>query len=161
MHRYWWIMVVFVACISCNEGLVYSEYVPLNNGIWKKGDTVKFQFKDLDTVGRHHIFLNVRNDQRYEFSNLFLILELEAPDGNTKVDTLEYEMALPTGEWLGKGMGSVKESKLWYKENIDFKDSGVYKVNVSHAMRKNGEVDGLDGLEGITDIGIQIEKVKN
>ena len=87
-------------------------------------------------------------------------MKLEEPSGNTKVDTLEYEMALPTGEWLGKGNGSIKESKLWYKENVVFEESGVYTVNVLHAMRKNGEVNGLDNLEGITDVGNQIEKAQ-
>lgn len=153
------IALVFMV-LSCNENLVYSDYVALDNGIWKKEDTVRFALKGLDTLNPHQLFLNIRNDNRYEFSNLFLILELEAPSGNTKVDTLEYEMALPTGEWLGKGMGSVKESKLWYKENIVFDESGVYTINVSHAMRKNGEVNGLEGLEGITDVGIEIEKAK-
>lgn len=152
------IITLFVA--SCNENLIYSDYISLNNGVWKKEDTIAFQWKDLDTLDKHHIFLNIRNDERYEFSNLFLILELEAPNGNTQVDTLEYEMALPTGEWLGKGMGSVKESKLWYKENIGFEDSGVYTINVLHAMRKNGEIQGLEDLVGITDVGIQIEKAK-
>lgn len=160
MHKYWVLIIGMIVLASCNENLVHSEYTALNNGIWKKEDTVKFQLKDLDTLGRHNVFLNVRNDERYQFSNLFLILELEAPDGNTKVDTLEYEMALPSGEWLGTGMGSVKENKLWYKENIAFEESGVYKVNVLHAMRKNGEVEGLEDLVGITDVGIQIEKVQ-
>jgi gliding motility-associated lipoprotein GldH len=67
-------------------------------------------------------------------------------------------MAEPTGEWLGTGLGSVKESKLWFQENIVFPDSGVYKVNISHAMRRNGDVEGLHVLEGITDVGLEIEK---
>ncbi|MEO0572024.1 MAG: gliding motility lipoprotein GldH [Bacteroidota bacterium] len=160
MHRYGLIIIILLFLVACNENLVYSEYVAINSGTWKKQDTITFQCKDLDTLKKHHIFLNVRNDERYEFSNLFVILELEAPNGNTKVDTLEYEMALPSGEWLGKGMGSIKESKLWYKENIDFEDSGVYKISVLHAMRKNGQVQGLEELSGITDVGIQIEKAK-
>ncbi len=160
MRRYLLMVVTLLFIVACNENLVYSEYAPVNNGNWKKEDTIRFQLRDLDTLSKHNVFLNIRNDERYEFSNLFLILEMEAPNGNTKVDTLEYEMALPSGKWLGKGMGSVKESKLWYKENIGFEDSGVYKVSVLHAMRKNGEVEGLEDLVGITDVGIQIEKVK-
>lgn len=160
MRNHWLVMMAVLSLAACNENLIYSDYVSLNNGLWKKEDTISFELKDLDTLKKHHVFLNVRNDERYEFSNLFLILELEAPDGNTQVDTLEYEMALPSGEWLGKGMGSVKESKLWYKENIAFEDSGVYTINVLHAMRKNGKVEGLEDLVGITDVGIQIEKAK-
>ena len=158
MDRIFVLVLVLFVVGSCNENLLHSEYHALNNGVWKKEDSVQFQFEVTDTILKHNLFLNVRNNEQYEFSNLFLILELEAPNGNTVVDTLEYEMALASGEWLGEGMGSVKESKLWYKENIDFEDSGVYNVNVQHAMRKNGEVDGLENLLGITDIGLQIEK---
>ena len=160
MHSRFVMMALSLCLFSCNENLVHSEYVALGNGTWKRKDTVQFSLKALDTVNRHHMFLYIRNDSRYVFSNLFVIVKLEAPSGNTKVDTLEYEMALPTGEWLGKGNGSIKESKLWYKENVVFEESGVYTVNVLHAMRKNGEVNGLDNLEGITDVGIQIEKAQ-
>ncbi len=120
---------------------------------------VNFEFSELDSTANYNMFINVRNDETFPFSNLFLITELEYPDGNTIKDTLEYKMAEPTGEWLGKGVGSVKENKLWYKENVSFPQSGVYKVNVFYAMRKNGEVDGLHELDGITDVGLEIEKV--
>ena len=66
------------------------------------------------------MFVNVRNDNSFPYSNLFLITEFEYPNGETFIDTLEYEMALPNGQWLGKGYGSIKENKLWYKENIVF-----------------------------------------
>lgn len=124
-------------------------------------DTAHFEFSDMDTTVTYNMFINIRNDNTFPFSNLFLITELEHPDGNTVKDTLEYKMAEPTGEWLGKGLGSVKENKLWYRENIVFPKTGVYKVNVSHAMRKNGDVEGLHVLEGITDVGLEIEKSPN
>ncbi|SDQ15673.1 gliding motility lipoprotein GldH [Flagellimonas zhangzhouensis] len=146
---------------SCNDLLIYSEYEPITDGKWEIDNPVHFEFSGLDSTATYNMFINVRNDDSFQFSNLFLITELEYPEGNTIKDTLEYKMAEPTGEWLGKGTGGVKENKLWFKENIDFKDSGVYKVNVSHAMRKNGEVEGLHILEGITDVGLEIEKVPN
>ena len=70
-------------------------------------------------------------------------------------------MALPDGSWLGKGMGSVKENKFWFRQNIVFPDSGVYNFKVSHAMRKNGAVSGIQELNGITDVGLQIEKTQS
>lgn len=124
-------------------------------------DTAHFEFSGMDTTATYNMFINIRNDNTFPFSNLFLITEMEHPDGNTVKDTLEYKMAEPTGEWLGKGLGSVKENKLWYRENIVFPKTGVYKVNVSHAMRKNGDVEGLHVLEGITDVGLEIEKSPN
>ncbi|MCK0144164.1 gliding motility lipoprotein GldH [Arenibacter sp. F26102] len=150
------LLVVFM--VSCDRQIVKSEYSPTQNGIWNKDSVVAFSFKELDTLQEYNLFINVRNDGTYPYSNLFLIAELQFPNGDMLRDTLEYEMAKPDGEWLGTGYGSLKENKLWYKENVVFPTLGVYKLEISHAMRKNGQVDGIVELEGITDVGYLIEK---
>ena len=155
-------VILAIVCIalfgSCNDSIVKSDYKATNNGFWNKENTIEFNFSEIDTLQQHNIFVNVRNDQNFPYSNLFLIVELTYPDGNMIKDTLEFEMALPDGSWLGKGHGSIKENKLWYKENIVFPSSGVYTLKVSHAMRKNGKIDGVENLEGITDVGFEIVK---
>lgn len=143
---------------SCNKDLVFSKYKSLEDASWSRSDTVVFSFTPGDTIVEHEVFLNIRNDNSYPFSNLFLIAALSFPDGHTVKDTLEYEMAAPDGQWLGKGLGSIRENKLWYKENIVFRQTGVYTLELTHAMRKNGRVEGLEELPGITDVGLEIEK---
>lgn len=142
--------------------MVKSEFQATKNGAWNKDSIVNFSFSEVDTIQKHDIFITVRNDASFPYNNLFLIAELEFPSGGETVkDTLEYEMALPDGTWLGKGYGSIKENKLWYKENIVFPSSGVYNLSLSHAMRKNGSVNGgVESLKGITDVGFEIEKSK-
>ena len=152
------VLVLIVGLGSCNSNLVFSEFKSMKNGYWKMKEPVHFEFSGLDSIATYNMFINVRNDNSFPFSNLFLITELEYPDGNTIKDTLEYRMAEPTGEWLGKGLGSIKENKLWFQEKIVFPNSGVYKVSVAHAMRQNGDVEGIYVLEGITDVGLEIEK---
>lgn len=83
---------------------------------------------------------------------------MQFPNGKVISDTLEYEMTKPNGEWLGTGFGDVKENKLWYKENVKFYESGDYCVRIKQAMRKNGQVEGIEDLQGITDVGFRIEK---
>lgn len=151
---------VVVSLYSCGSKMEFAEYRNLNNGSWSKNDTIFFEFSGLDSTANYNLFLNVRNDEDYPFSNLFVITQLKHPLGKVEIDTLEYLMAEPSGEWLGNGMGSLKESKLWYKENIKFSDSGVYKVNVFQAMRQNGKVEGIQELLGITDVGLEIQKSK-
>ena len=158
MHRPLAFCIISVLMISCNTVTVKSDFEATENGIWAKDSIIEFTFSELDTVARHNIYIHVRNDHTFPYSNLFLIAELNFPSGESVRDTLEYEMALPDGSWLGKGFGSIKENKLWYKENIVFPTSGVYTLQLSHAMRKNGSVDGVLNLEGITDIGFEIEK---
>ena len=39
-----------------------------------------------------------------------------------------------------------------------FPTTGDYKMSIAQSMRKNGEVDGVLVLEGITEVGFRIEK---
>ncbi|MBT8222225.1 MAG: gliding motility lipoprotein GldH [Eudoraea sp.] len=145
---------------SCNNALVFSEFQANAGGSWSRQDVKDYSFTQNDTLSRYNLFINIRNDNTYPYSNLFLITDLSFPDGTVVRDTLEYEMALPDGQWLGKGYGSLKENKLLYKENIVFPNSGVYTFEVAHAMRQNGSVEGVNNLIGITDVGFQIESVE-
>ena len=81
------------------------------------------------------------------------------PNNYQVVDTLEYEMTTPDGRFLGTGMTDVKENKLEYKSNVTFSLEGDYHLTIQQAMRKTREIEGLTYLNGITDVGVQIEKV--
>jgi len=152
--------ILVLVILACNDKLTHSEFQSNPGGIWTKGDIKEFSFTENDTIGANDIFISIRNDESFPYSNLFLIADLKYPNGDIQRDTLEYEMAMPDGKWLGKGYGSIKENKLWYKENIIFTVKGVYTLQISHAMRKNGKADGIMELEGITDVGFLIEKRK-
>ncbi|WP_298474917.1 gliding motility lipoprotein GldH [uncultured Maribacter sp.] len=154
------LVAVFLTAVSCDNAIVKSEFQTLDDASWNKNNVITFNFSEIDTVQKHHMFINIRNDQNYPYSNLFLITELGYPNGDVVKDTLEFNMALPDGTWLGKGQGSIKESKLWYRENIVFPSSGVYTLEITHAMRKNGSIPGVIDLEGVTDVGLEIVKSK-
>tara|TARA_R110000868_G_scaffold87065_3_gene243752 strand:+ start:2483 stop:2968 length:486 start_codon:yes stop_codon:yes gene_type:complete len=158
MVKYIFFLFFITLFISCDTPLVKSEYRATTDSSWEKDAIMEFNFSELDTIQPYNLFINLRNDDTYTFSNIFLIAELEYPNGASVKDTLEYEMTMPDGKWLGKGYGSIKENKLWYKESIAFPTKGVYTLKLSHAMRKNGNVNGIIDLEGITDVGYQIEK---
>jgi gliding motility-associated lipoprotein GldH len=81
---------------------------------------------------------------------------MELPNGFTKVDTLEYQMANPDGTLLGDGFSDIKESKLYFKENVKFR--GKYKVHIKQAVRETGKIPGVVLLDGITEVGFRIEK---
>ena len=120
---------------------------------------ITFRFEEVDTISPKNIFVMIRNNEDYDFSNLFLITKLRCPDNKVIIDTLEYEMATPEGKWLGYGYSSVKESKLWYKENFSFPLKGKYQIDIEQAMRKIGESEGIIKLNGITEVGVQIEEI--
>ena len=142
--------------ISCDRKRVFDEYKPVPNG-WNKDSIISFKINPPDSTNAYNLFVNLRNTNAYKYSNIFLIVEMVFPHGKTVKDTLEYRMADPSGKFLGTGLMDVKENKLWYKENVVFKEAGEYTVNIQHAMRENGKANGIVSLEGITDIGFRIE----
>ena len=150
-------ILLFMFLASCNSGPIAGEMRSITS-TWNKDQVLEFQMPQLDSTRSYHVFLNVRNSNEYKFNNLFLIVAIDFPHGKTLTDTLEYRLAKPDGTWLGTGLGSVKENKFWYKENITFKEKGIYKMTISQAVRNNGEVDGVTNLVGITDIGFSIEE---
>ena len=124
---------------------------------WNKDSIVTFDLPELDSTKQYNLFVNLRDNDNYQFNNLFLIVAMERPNGFTKVDTLEYQMTNPDGTLLGDGFLDIKESKLFYKEKIKLK--GKYKVHIKQAVRENGKVPGVTALEGITEVGFRIEKI--
>ena len=157
-HKIITIFLVVMCLASCDSKRIYDSYVSVSNESWEKENTISFSFTINDTIKQRDLFINIRNNNTYAFSNLFLITQLNFPNGKKIVDTLEYEMTDVSGRFLGTGFTEIKENKLFYKENVVFQNSGNYKVSVSQAMRKNGETEGLKALEGITEVGFRIEK---
>ena len=147
--------MVSILFISCDEKRVFDEYKSVGNA-WHKDSIVTFNLPELDSTKRYNLFVNLRATNAYKFNNLFLIVALEMPNGFTKVDTLEYQMADPDGTLLGDGFSDIKESKLFYKENVRFRSK--YKVSIKQAVRENGKVPGVKALDGITEVGFRIEK---
>jgi gliding motility-associated lipoprotein GldH len=150
-------LFVLLGFSACDSNRVYDEYKTLPNQ-WNKDSIITFNVTPPDSTNAYNVFVNLRNTGEYKYSNLFVIISTRFPNGKVITDTLEYRMTKPNGEFLGTGFSDLKENKLWYKEDVVFRESGVYQFTVQHAMRENGKVDGIVNLEGITDVGIRIEK---
>ncbi len=160
MRNFIALILLIVGFSACNNNhVVFDKYQTLDLQKWHKDSILKFTFEPVDTVSRHNIFVNIRNNNAYVYSNLFLIVGIEFPDQYTVIDTLEYEMADADGKFLGSGMTDLKENMLEYKPGLIFPKSGNYQIYVQHAMRKGGSVEGIEELDGISDVGIRIEKM--
>ena len=149
------LLLAAILLISCDKKRVFDEYKSVGSA-WHKDSVVTFDLPVLDSTKKYNLFVNLRDNNDYPFNNLFLIVALEMPNGFTKVDTLEYQMANPDGTLLGNGFTDIKESKLFYKEDVKFR--GKYKVHIKQAVRQSGKIPGVQELEGITEVGFRIEQ---
>jgi gliding motility-associated lipoprotein GldH len=160
MHKLLSVLIILIAVSSCSDSAVFDSFKPISNSGWHKDSIVNFTFDAVDTMSKNNIYINLRNNNDYQFSNLFLIVGIDFPNNNQVIDTLEYEMTDAEGKFLGSGFTDLKENKLEFKTNVVFPTKGIYGFSIQHAMRKSGEVDGLEVLNGISDVGLRIENIK-
>lgn len=151
------LMGIFI--ISCDEKSVFDEYKSVGN-TWNKDSIVSFTLPKLDASKKFNMYVNVRDNNDFPYSNLFLIVSLEQPNKNVKVDTLQYQMADVDGSLLGNGFSDVKENKLFYKGNQSFTQKGIYKIHIQQAVRQTGKIVGDKELKGITEVGFRIESIQ-
>jgi len=154
--RFQIILAIFALTIftACDKNLVFEKYQSIPENGWHKDSLVVFTIPIADTLQNHNLYIDVRNDVEYKYSNLWLFVELNQPGKTGITDTLEILLADPSGRWLGEGFGGIKTRQVRYKGGVYFPVSGEYKINIQHGMR-----DEL--LEGITDIGFRVEKVSS
>jgi gliding motility-associated lipoprotein GldH len=147
-------LIAFVL-ISCDSNKVFDQYIEVENANWKKENVAKFAVDIIDTTNAHNLYINVRNKGNYAYSNLYLFVKIEGPDGNFSVDTVNCTLADKSGKWLGKGIGDLFDLRVPYYGGFKFAKKGTYQFSLEQAMRVE------NGLEGITDIGLRIEKINN
>src|ERR1035437_3921137 len=136
---------------SCDSKRFFEENKSIDNGVWMKTKFQSFKVNIGDTLARYDLYLNVRNDGVYPYSNLYLFIHTTLPGGKTATDTVECQLADPDGKWRGSGLGSLKFNRFLFQRTIAFPRKGDYRFELEQAMR-------VKELKGIRDVGIRIEK---
>jgi len=147
--------VVTLLFTACDSNRVYEDNRGIKNGIWNVLDTISFQIDIADSISPHNIYINVRNSGAYSFSNLFMFVTTNFPNGRTSKDTVECLLADQHG-WLGSGLGDMWDNQILYRSRIRFPILGRYTFSFEQAQR-SGEKAFIEDLPEIMDIGIRIE----
>lgn len=147
------ILIIFISIVlsSCNTNTVFNQNVTIPDACWYKDNAVAFNVLINDSTKTYNFNLNIRNSTNYRYSNLYVFLITELPNGNVSRDTIECILADNEGRWLGKGWGNLKENDILLKAGLMFPLKGNYKFLLQHAMR-------VDTLSGINNIGLSIIK---
>ncbi len=153
------LLLVVLSFFSCDKARVFDAYKSVGSA-WNKDSIVTFKLPTMDVSKSYNMYVNIRDNNDFPYNNLFLLVSLEQPDGLTKVDTLEYEMAQPDGSLLGEGFSDIKENKLFYKEKVQFKQKGEYQIHIQQAVRQSGKVEGVKLLKGVTEVGFRVESIE-
>ncbi len=125
----------------------------ITNNSWYRLKSVTESVTITDTLQKHNFYVNIRNNNKYPYSNIYLFINTKFPSGKTSRDTVECILADAEGKWLGKSSGDISDHRILIKQGVRFPMSGLYTFEIEHAMR-------VENLQGITDVGLRIEKAE-
>lgn len=141
--------VISLLLLSCQPGVIFSDFQALPGGGWEADSVVVFAPVLEDSMAAYDVQLTVRHTDRYAYQNLWLFVDVKQDSMLLRRDTIEAMVANERGEWLGSGV-SKYTLPLLYLENV-LLQSGEYEVVVQQGMRE-------EVLRGITDLGLKVIK---
>jgi len=145
------IFILGVLFTACGHRDFFVRNVPIEKGVWPADRFYRFEVPVTDTVSAYTIYLQIRNDGRYEYSNLWLFIRTNSPTGATLRDTIECHLADEQGRWQGRGSGGRFSLEIPLRYQVRFPNPGLYIFEIDQGMRDKE-------LKYITDLGLRIEK---
>ena len=147
-----WLLLVWpLFLFACESSVVFQQQKAISYEGWYYRDSIIFEATIHDTIALHTMYLDIRNTVEYRYSNLFIFLDIEFPDGSVLRDTIECILADRQGSWTGKGFGRMRTNRFLFRDDVWFPQQGVYTFRVFQGMRE-------DRLQGIADVGIRIDQ---
>jgi gliding motility-associated lipoprotein GldH len=152
VNKFFYILVTFWFLVSCGDAdIIYQNSKVIENNTWNKNEAVSFNFDINDTVEFYDFYFNLRTTNLYEWSNLYMFVEIGSPEEQFNIDTVEFVLANSVGEWTGISSGSIINNKILFISKKRFPALGTYKLTFNQAMRQ-------DDLTEVMDAGIIIKK---
>ncbi len=136
---------------ACDPARVYDKSFAVEGASWDRDTVFHFEVLVDDSLAINDFFISIRNNTDYQYSNIYLFMTTDFPNGHSSRDTIECILADIDGKWLGNGSGKIKDNLIMLQQALRFPLKGIYSFHLEQAMRD-------EQLEGIEDIGLRIEK---
>ena len=144
-----------LSLLSCSRNEVFFEYHPIDSNGWQADDVLVFSPVIDDPLATYDLFLEVRNDNRYAYQNLWLYIDGLQENNVAAPFPPPFEVLLANefGKWNGKGFSFVYELSVPYRQGMRFSRAGEHRITIRHGMDNSL-------LVGLKSIGFRIEKSK-
>lgn len=137
---------------SCGDIPFYEKSYSFDNKEWKQDVKPEFEVKITDVNQLYSFTLSLRTTTDYSYSNLWVFMKTEAPDGSTAREPFEIKITDPNGAWIGNKTGSIVETSLYFKER-QLPLKGRYTFTIEQGIT-NSIVDE------VLDVDFKVEQIK-
>ena len=137
----------------CGKKKIYSDFAGINEASWNTSDTLNFDFNIQDELIKQtcNISFFGKINQKYQYANLFLYVDLFIDDNLISRDTLHCILYDKFGNLLQRNMGNTVLFRVSYMDTINLYTNKNYKFRIIHGMRNVN-------LNGIETVGFKIKK---
>ena len=147
------LITLFVLILSCKgEDTLYSSHIE-TKGAWLKNKPVKASLEINE--GPIDIYLILKLNEDYPFSNIYLISSISNPDLKI-TDTIYFKFDYSENKSLLSRQMRIKTFKIPIYKNMNLNEKT--SVEISHAVRFIDSTEPVMKLEGILDVGILVNK---
>ena len=135
--------------LSCDDTALYENNLGFQNNTWAYEDSKTFKFNIVDSLQPVKLSINLRTTTNFPYSNIYMFMHSNYPNGYSDIDTLEFFLADFEGNWLGDNSGTVVENRAIISKGT-FPRTGLYEFKLEQAMRN-------DSLPEVIDVGMRVE----
>ncbi len=121
--------------ISCRQASFYDQVVPVENGHWSYGDTLRFSFSVADTSSRYNLYLTVEHADTFPYQNIYVQIHTTYPDGQRFVKLLPLDLFDTAGQPNGACGGGICSTEFVLQQRAILPQVGQYEIAVEQYMR--------------------------
>tara|TARA_Y100001954_G_scaffold67921_1_gene74284 strand:- start:37296 stop:37754 length:459 start_codon:yes stop_codon:yes gene_type:complete len=152
MIKIYYLYLIFILIISCNQSNIYSNYYNFEDKIWHSDSSIVFDFNSRnEELLNFNLFLSYSNE--YPFQNIYSSYSLLDSEKNiVKSDMIELQLFdKKYGYPLGDGIFKNFTVDTLIIKSLKIKKNAEYTLLVKHSMRD-------DKLPGISRLALVVEK---
>jgi gliding motility-associated lipoprotein GldH len=146
-------LLMLVLFASCDKNVINEQNARMQDAEWNYKDQPAFTVKITDTTQLYNIYVNLRFEAEYAYSNIFFLFNISGPDSMQVHERIQCDLFDNDGLPLGKGIGDMFFVRYRIKSNYRFRKPGEYKFIFEQNMRE-------DHLKGVHDLGVRVEKAE-
>ncbi|SFD33321.1 gliding motility-associated lipoprotein GldH [Chitinophaga sp. CF118] len=146
---------MLLATASCQPMKMdtYEKNLEIPGHQWSYSHKPVFEvtLQPQDTAYVYNIYVNVRHKDSYPYSNIWLVVNTQFPEGQPIPQRVELPLADMSGKWLGSGLDDIYEHQIPIQQRAILNKPGTYRFTFEQNMRQNP-------LPDIMNVGLRIEK---
>jgi gliding motility-associated lipoprotein GldH len=138
---------------SCNQGKIYEKYLDNERITWNRFDVKTFNVDIKNISAKYDFYVALRYITDVPFKYVTIKFTLYTPSGEMRTIELKIMLKDKEGNLLGEGMGDLWDLVHLVREDFQFTEPGICKVEVSSTMSQAD-------LPGIMQVGLIVKKAK-